>query len=214
LIFLNIMPYFIILVVFTGGMYVIIDTTAGERERGSLEPLLINPVRRSEFVLGKMSASLPFVIFAVLLTLGAFAVGFNLIPLEEYVGFQLSINLSTLGAIFLLSVPMMLLASGLQMVVATFTRSFKEAQTYVTLLPFIPALPGLGIAFFPVRAQVWMMMIPTFGQQILINQFMRGEYVNLIHVIVSVISTLIAAALLVILAIKLYGREKIIFGTK
>jgi sodium transport system permease protein len=52
LIFLNMMPYFIVMVVFMGGMYVIIDTTAGERERASLEPLLINPVSRAEFVLG------------------------------------------------------------------------------------------------------------------------------------------------------------------
>jgi sodium transport system permease protein len=65
LVFLNMMPYFIVLVVFTGGMYVIIDATAGERERGSLEPLLINPVLRRNFVLGKLAASFLFAVFAV-----------------------------------------------------------------------------------------------------------------------------------------------------
>jgi sodium transport system permease protein len=56
LIFLNMMPYFIIMVIFIGGMHVIVDATAGERERNSLEPLLINPVKRSEFVIGKLLA--------------------------------------------------------------------------------------------------------------------------------------------------------------
>jgi len=149
LIFLNMMPYFVVLVVFMGGMYVIIDATAGERERGSLEPLLINPVARWEFVVGKLLASIPFATFAVFLTLIAFAIAFNAFPLEDYVGFQLTINIPALVGIFLIALPMILLASGLQMIIATFTRSFKEAQTYVAFLPLIPALPGIGLAFLP-----------------------------------------------------------------
>src|SRR5512135_2925890 len=63
--FLNILPYFIIFSVFIGGMYLVIDTIAGERERGSLEPLLINPVARSEFLLGKLAATVVFAVFSV-----------------------------------------------------------------------------------------------------------------------------------------------------
>jgi sodium transport system permease protein len=214
LIFLNMMPYFIVLVVFLGGMYVIIDTTAGERERSSLEPLLINPAARWEFVVGKLSASLPFAVFTVFLTLVAFAVGFNLFPLEDFVGFQLTIDLAALAGIFLISLPMILLASALQMIVATFTRSFKEAQTYVAFLPFIPALPGLGLAFLNIKPQVWMMLIPTFGQQVLINQLMRGEPVNPLNILVSTVGTVIGALLLIWMAVKLYERERILFGTK
>ena len=214
LIFLNMMPYFVILVVFLGGMYVIIDTTAGERERGSLEPLLINPAARWEFVIGKLAAALPFATFTVFLTLVAFAIGFNLFPLEDYVGFKMTIDLTALAWIFLISLPMILLASALQMIVATFTRSFKEAQTYVAFLPFFPALPGLGLAFLPVRPQLWTMLIPTFGQQILINQLMRGEPVSLLNVVVSAAVTLILSALLIFIAIRLYQHERILFGSK
>jgi sodium transport system permease protein len=214
LIFLNMMPYFVVLVVFLGGMYVIIDTTAGERERNSLEPLLINPAARWEFVVGKLTASLPFAIFTVFLTLVAFAVCFNLFPLEDYVGFQLTISISALAGIFLISLPMILLASALQMIVATFTRSFKEAQTYVAFLPFIPALPGLGLAFFPLKAQLWMMLIPTLGQQIIINQLMRGEPVNPMHALVSTLATTVAAGLLLLVAVRLYKRERILFGAR
>jgi sodium transport system permease protein len=213
-IFLSMMPYFIVLVVFVGGMYVVIDTTAGERERGSLEPLLINPAPRWEVVVGKLSASIPFAIFAVFLTLVAFAIGFNVIPIEEYVGFQVSIDVYAMVGIFFISLPMILLASALQMIIATFTRSFKEAQTYVAFLPQIPALPGIALAFIPVRANFWNMAIPTFGQQLLINQLMRGEPVDPLNIVVSVISTTLVAILLISLAVRLFKREQILMGAK
>jgi sodium transport system permease protein len=213
LIFLNMMPYFVVLVVFLGGMYVIIDTTAGERERGSLEPLLINPVPRWELVVGKLLASLPFAVVTLIITLIAFAITFNYFPLEDYVGIQLTINLNALAAIFLVGLPMILLASALQMIIATFTRSFKEAQTYVSFLPLIPALPGIGLAFIPIKENIWMMLIPTFGQQLLINQLMRGEMVNPVYIAVSALSTLVVAVLLIGIAIRLYQREGIVFGT-
>ena len=214
LIFLNMLPYFIVLVVFVGGAHVIIDATAGERERGSLEPLLINPVRRWEFVLGKLIASLPFAIFALILNLAAFAVAFNTIPLEDYVGFQLTINLFALIKIFFIALPMVILASALQMVIATYSRSFKEAQTYTGLLPLIPALPGIGLAFLPVKPSLLVIAIPTFGQQIIINQIMRGEVTNLGYILFSVFTTLSLATVLVFVAIRLYQHERIMMGAR
>ena len=214
LIFLNMMPYFIVMVVFMGGMYVIIDATAGERERGSLEPLLINPIPRREIVIGKLLASLPFAVLGVAVTLIAFGLSFNVFPVEDYLGFQLALDVNALLGIFLISLPMVLLASALQTVIVTFTRSFKEAQTYVGFLPLIPALPGLGLAFLPVKPALWMMLIPTFGQQILINQLMRGEVINSTFVVISVIATLLLSALLIWLAIRLYERERVLFGAR
>lgn len=214
LIFLNMMPYFVILVIFVGGMHVVIDSTAGEKERGSLEPLLINPVRRAELVLGKLMASIPFAMLAVLINLLAFAAAFNLVPLEDFVGFQLTIDVLALVKIFLISLPMILLAGSLQMIIATFARSFKEAQSYVSFLPLIPALPGIGLAFLPVKPTIWVMLIPTFGQQLLINQFMRSEPVSMIHVAASSGVTLVLAILLTVIAIHLFKQERIIFGSR
>lgn len=212
LIFLNTLPYFIVLVVFVGGMHVIIDATAGERERGSLEPLLINPVRRWEFVLGKLLASIPFVVGGLIVNLAAFAIAFNAFPLEDFVGFQLTIDIVALFKIFWLALPMTVLASALQMIIATYARSYKEAQTYTGLLPLIPALPGIGLAFLPVKPSVWVMAIPTFGQQVLINQIMRSEPTSAVNIAVSTISTLVVSGFLVFLAIKLYERERILMG--
>ena len=214
LIFLNMLPYFVIMVIFVGGMHVIVDSTAGEKERGSLEPLLINPVRRGEFVLGKLMASIPYSMLAVFMNLLAFALAFNLFPLEDFVGFQLSIDVRALLKIFLISLPMILLAGSLQMIIATFTRSYKEAQSYVGFLPLIPALPGIGLAFLPVKPVLWTMLIPTFGQQILINQFMRSEPVQLTNILISSGVTLLLAGIFILIAIRLFDQEKIIFGSR
>jgi sodium transport system permease protein len=148
----------------------------------------------------------------LLLTLGAYAVIFNLIPLEDFIGFRLSIDPLALAGIFLVCLPMIVLASALQMIIATFARNFKEAQTYVGFLPLVPALPGLGLAFIPVRPDLWTMLIPTFGQQILINQFMRAEPVSLANVLVSAGVTLALALGLVAVSMRLYEREQIVLA--
>lgn len=212
--FLNMLPYFLVMTVFLGGAAVIIDTTAGERERGSLEPLLINPVPRWAFVLGKLMASWPFSIFTVLIALTAFGLIFTFVPIEAFIGMRLTVDLVALGGIFLISLPMIVLASSLQMIIATFARTFKEAQTYVNWLPLVPALPGVVLAFVPVKPAVWTMLIPTFGQQILINQLIRGEWVSVANVVVSTVVTLATAGVLVWIAIQLYSREQILFGRK
>ena len=109
---------------------------------------------------------------------------------------------------------MLLLATALQMIVATFTRSFKEAQTYVSLMALLPALPGLGVAFLPIKPGLVYMLIPTFGQQLLINQLMRNEPINPLYVIVSTLATLVVSGVLIAVAVRLYQREQIIFGPR
>jgi sodium transport system permease protein len=204
---LSIAPYFIIFSIFIGGMYLAIDTTTGERERGSLEPLLINPLSRAEFVLGKYAATLLFTVIAVVETLIAFGLVLNYIPLE----IPLSLDASVLFNIFLISLPIMLLAAALQMIVATFSKDFKEAQNFLSYMMLIPALPGMFLAFLPVRPSLWMMAIPTFGQQVLINQVMRGNVVDPSHVVVSAVVTLLVGLLLLGGAIYLYNRESVLF---
>lgn len=211
-IFLNMLPYFLIMTVFLGGMAAIIDATAGERERGSLEPLLINPAARWEFVIGKLLAALPFAVGTILLTLAAFGLVFTFMPTEKFIGMRLTVDVSALGAVFLICLPMILLASATQMIVATFAHSFKEAQTYLGWLPLIPALPGLALAFLPVKSDLWTMLIPTFGQQLLINQLIRGEVVNPTNVLISTGMTLLLSAILITIAIRLYDREQILFS--
>lgn len=212
LIFLNMMPFLITLNVFAGGMFVIIDSTAGERERGSLEPLLINPVTRREFVLGKLFASLPFAMVTLGLVLGIFWVGFQVIPVEDYIGFPMVLDARALASIYILVLPEVVLASCMQMLVATFTRSFKEAQTYLGFLPLIIGLPSMFLSFTPVKSQVINMLAPTYGQSILINQILRGETVSSQYVLIATVSTLVVAMVFLLVSIRLYQREQVLFG--
>jgi sodium transport system permease protein len=103
-------------------------------------------------------------------------------------------------------------AAALEVTIATFTRSFKEAQNYISFLTLVPALPGMFLTFVPVKPELWTMLIPTFGQQLLINQVLRGEAVSALNVGVSAAVTLTVGLALVVIAAKLYEREQILFG--
>ncbi|HEX9839426.1 MAG TPA: ABC transporter permease [Anaerolineales bacterium] len=207
---ISFLPYFIIFAIFNGAAPIITDTTAGERERQSLEPLLINPVPRRSFVLGKLMAAFPFSLASLAITLIGFGIVFNILPVEEYLGVRISLTIRTLIAIFLICLPVVFLASAIQMLVASFARSTKEAGTYLPFIALVPSLPGLALAFFPVKPELWTMLIPTFGQQIMINQFMRAEAFSLSNALISTLMTIVISALITLIAIRLYSREQIV----
>ena len=212
LVFLNMMPFMLIVTICVGGMYVIIDATAGERERGSLEPLLINPVRRRDFVLGKLLASLPFAILTLVLAMVFFGAMFNLVPLEEFTGMPMQIEIPALWTVFWLLLPLVLLASSIQMVVATFTKSFKEAQTYLGLVPLVLASPGAFVGFLSTKATPGMMLIPSYSQSVLVNAVLRGETVRPDLFWISIGATLVVSAVLIFVAIRLFDREQVLYG--
>lgn len=212
LIFISMLPYFIIFAIFNGASPVITDATAGERERGSLEPLLINPVPRGWVAIGKMLSAMPFAITNLIITLGGFAAIFRVLPVEDLLGVQIGIDMATLVAIFLICLPIVLLACAIQTLIASFTKTTKEAGTYLPFIGLIPSLPGLALAFLPVKPALWTMLIPTFGQQILINQFLRFEPISGINIIVSSALTTVLAIVITYLAIRLYKGERIITG--
>lgn len=212
LIFLSMLPYFIIFAIFNGAAPVITDATAGERERGSLEPLLINPLPRGWFAVGKMLSAIPFAALNLVITLAGFAAIFNLLPVEELLGMQIEMDAGALTAIFLVCLPIVLLACAIQTLIASFTKTTKEAGTYLPFVGLIPALPGIALAFLPVKPELWTMLIPTFGQQILINQFLRSEPILMNNIIVSALVTLAVSVVITWGAIKFYENERIVMG--
>ncbi len=209
--FLNMLPPFLIFTVFVGGVYLAIDSTAGERERGSLEPLLINPVSRMQLMIGKALATFVFTLTTVIVQLAAFKGMFELIAMKQ-TGLAINPGIAGFALTFLLCLPLVLFAVGLQFIVATVSRSYKETQTYLALLPLIPSLPGMVLVFVTLKTQTWMMAIPTFGQILLIGRLMREEPIAAIDVAVCVVFTLAAAALLLMFAARLYKRDELLFG--
>ena len=210
-ILLFMVPPLIIFNLFMGGVYLAIDATSGERERGSLEPLLVNPVERWGLMLGKYLAALLFTSIAVMVQLMAFKFVFYSSGSAD-VSFAHLFDMATVIKITGLTLPLMMVAVGVQFIIATLTRSFKEAQTYLGLLPLVPAIPGMVLVFAPVHAQSWMMAIPTFSQTLLLGRFVRGDDVALLDAVISMSSSMIVALILIAFAARLYEREKLIFG--
>lgn len=208
---LSMAPYLILVSLFVGGMYLAIDSTAGERERGSLEPLLINPVERSELVVGKAAAVFLFTTIALIETVIGFAIVLNFFPLERYIGVRMSLPPASLAAIVLICLPLMVFVVALQMIIASYTKSFKEAQNYISFMLLIPAVPALIMAVLPLKESLWLVVLPTVGQQIFINQILRGEPVSVASAALGSAVTLAAGIALLILVTRRYRTEAILF---
>jgi sodium transport system permease protein len=209
LIILGMMTYFCLMSMLVGGFYLAIDTTAGERERGSLEPLLSLPVTRSQLIFGKILATCTFMAMSLLLTLVAFSIALKFVPLEA-LGMSANFGPRVVLSIFGVMVMFVPLGAGLMTVVASFTRSNREAQTWLSVVLMIPLVPIMFAVVSGTRASTALMAIPSLSQHLLATALMRGDAVDPLHLAVSATTTLGAGLLLVVLASRLYRRESIL----
>ncbi len=206
---LGMTSYFILFAILMGGMYLATDTTAGERERGSLEPLLTLPVGRGELIVGKLAATCAYMVLSLALTLAAFAVSLKFVPLEDF-GMTANFGPGVAATVFVLMLPFVLLGGALLTVVASFTRSYKEAQTYLSLVMLIPTLPIVFAAVSALKPSLQLMTVPSLAQHLLITDLIKGEALRIDYALVATGSTLLAGLLLAALAAWLYHRERIL----
>jgi sodium transport system permease protein len=206
---LGMLSYFFLFALLTGGMNLAIDATAGERERGSLEPLLCLPVERNQLIFGKILAACFFMALSCSLSLTAFAVVLRFLPLEE-LGMTPNFGPKTVLFAFLLLLPFTLLGASLMTLVASFTRSYKEAQTWVSAVLLAPTLPILVVSILQLRPTTELMLIPSLSQHLLLVGMIKNEPVNLLHLAVSVAGTLVAGGLAAWLCARLYRRESLL----
>jgi sodium transport system permease protein len=202
------LPYFLILTSFIGGMWLAIDSTAGERERQSLEPLLVNPVARGQIVLGKLGAAASFSFTSLVLGLLAFSIAARLLPTQR-IEMSLSIGPTVIGSILLLMVPLVVLIVISQMLVAAFARSAREAQTYVGLLQLLPLIPSVAVSVLPVTPQLWMYALPLIGQQLSMLRLLRGEPITALPLALCTLVTVLAAGAAFLVAKRIYESERL-----
>ncbi len=205
-ILLGMMSYFFIFALLMGGMYLAIDTTAGERERGSLEPLLSLPVTRDQLMLGKIVATCVFMAVSLMLSLCSFYVALRFMPLEQ-LGMTPNFGPDVVIAAFLVLAPFILLGAAIMTLVASFTKSYKEAQTWLSVVLVAPTLPILIVSILTLRPKLEFMFVPSLSQHLLLVDMIKNEPVNLTHVAISVSSTLAIGALLTWICARLYRRE-------
>ena len=206
---LGTLSYLVLLTMLMGGMYLAIDATAGERERGSLEPLLTVPVRREHLIYGKILAACAYMTLSLILTVTAFAVVLRFIGLERF-GMSADLGPRVAVGIVLACLPFVPLGAALMTLVAAFTRSYREAQTYVGLVLLIPTLPLVFAAILGLQPRAGLMAVPSLGQHFIILSLIRMQPLPAGYVALSVGSTLALGALLVFAAGRLYRREAVL----
>lgn len=209
LLVLGMMTYFILFSMLLGGLYLAIDTTAGERERGSLEPLLTLPVPTGQLISGKILATCTFMLASLAITVSGFSIGLGFVDLQA-LGMQANFGWKIALGVFVIMLPFTLFGAGMMTVVASFTRSYKEAQTWLTVVLLIPTIPILLAALYDLEAESRLMLIPSLSQHLLITSLMKGDALRADWLAASAISTLVAGLLLAWIATRLYRREAIL----
>lgn len=213
----SILPFLLIVSILMGAIYPAIDTTAGERERGTLETLLTLPVRNDELIMGKFLAVATVAVVSALLNLlsmtfmGAYLYSLLAVADHDNTVVNLTEFIPAVLIVILCVVVFALFISALSMCVTTFAKSFKEANNYLTPLLLVVMFTGY-IGFIPnIEFNSLMASVPVVNICLLISNILVFKY-SFTTIIITLVTNVIYAALTVLLLSKLYNSEDILFG--
>ena len=206
---LNMMTYLVILSMLFGGLYLAIDATAGERERGSLEMLLTSPVPREYLVYGKIFAAAAYMAISLMLTVAVFSVSMSFVGLEQ-LGITANLGPRAAAKLIACCAPLILFGASYLSIVSGFAKSYREAQTYLGLVITLPTMPLLFAGLLGLQAKTALMFVPFLSQHLLMTTVVRAEPIEPAFVLVSVASTLVYGVFLMWLAGRLYRREALL----
>ena len=201
------LPYLLILSAFLGGAYLVIDVTAGERERQSLEPLLATPASREAIMSGKIAAACAFGMLALLLILLSFKLSFQFAGTGPFRG--VDVTFAAMGKLLAILAPMVLIGTTLLTLISASVKSVKEAQSYMSVLMLLPIIPTVVLLISPVRNQLWMFAVPFLAQNQAILMILRAESIALLEWLVYIGAGFGLGLLLWLVAARLYHREKL-----
>jgi sodium transport system permease protein len=209
----QIVPLILVIMTITGAIYPAIDLTAGERERGTLETLMVAPVPTVDLIAGK------FVVVALIAMLSA---GLNLLSIGGTIylgglgnllsrGGEVIIPLSSLPWVLLVLVPLAIMFSAALLAVCSFARSFKEAQNYVMPVMVAAMIPAV-IGILPgTRLEGPLLIMPVTNIVILTRDLFTGKF-DVFSIVWVTLSTTLYAGAAVAVAAKLFGQEAVLFA--
>ena len=176
-----------------------VDSTAGERERRSLEVLMAQPVRTWELVCGKwLAASMPAVVGVTFeLILAHLILGW--LPLEE-IGMSWSLGWGEMLLVCLATLPLSLLSGALYIALAMNAKSFKEAQTILSFVMIVPLVPGFVVGMLELKTATWMYLVPTLSNHTLLKELAKSSELGATPFVLTFFSSLIPALLVVAFA--------------
>lgn len=206
-----ILPYLIIIFTFLGGFYPAVDLAAGEKERQTLETLLLAPVGRTEIALGKYLTILTTSLTAALLGVASLAVSFRFfVPagLRELFDFQ--VTAAEVLPVALLMVPPAMSFAGILLAVSIYARSFKEAQNYIAPLQFILIVPALASVLPGIEMNAGLALVPLVNVSLLARDFLKGSG-DWWYFTLAFVSTLVLAGACLAFCVHQFKRESVLF---
>ncbi|WP_423178342.1 MULTISPECIES: ABC transporter permease [unclassified Stenotrophomonas] len=201
------LPVLLTLTSFIGGAYLVMDATAGERERQSLEPLLATPGSRSAIVSGKIAAACVVGFVSLLLTLVAFKVSAQIAP--GNIGRQFNMNVGSMLQMLLVMLPMLLIGTSLLTFLSAAAKSMKEAQSHMTWLMLLPMLPGYALVAYPLKSEMWQYAVPFLSQNQMLLKVIRHETITPTVWAIYLGASLGLAAVLWFAAVRRYHNERL-----
>ena len=200
------LPYLLILSAFLGGSALVLDATAGERERQSLEPLLATPASRGAIVSAKIAAACVLGLVALLLSLLAIKLSALMASGEVR---HMDMSMLSIAKLLVVLLPMLLIGTSLLTLLAAAARSLKEAQSHITWLMLLPMVPTLVLMANPVKTQAWQFAVPFLAQNQMLLRVIRGEHVAAQEWAIYFGCSLGLALLLWLAAVLRYRQEKL-----
>ncbi len=207
-IFLSVvLPLVLMLFAFIGGSHLAMDTTAGERERQSLEPLLATPAARGALVSGKMLAAVVLGLASMLLILVSFKVSASI---GGGAARSLDVSFAAMGKLLVILLPLVLIGTALLTCLSASSKSMKEAQSHMVWLMLLPMLPGYALMAYPLKdTQLWQYAVPFLSQNQMLVKVTRGEMPSATQWAVYLTASVLLAVLLWAVAVWRYRQERL-----
>ncbi|QYK53983.1 MAG: ABC transporter permease [Fimbriimonadaceae bacterium] len=211
---ISLLPYLIILWAFYGGMSIVSDLVAGEKERGTMETLLVSPVRRAAVALGKIFSLMVVCFVSSLTTLVAvFAVAkLNLPMTKTLFPSGLSVQFIDVLAALILLISLVSFFATMLVSICAYSRNIREAQTYLGLLSFVIILPAIFsqiIGFTGMERALWVQWTPILNTAVLLKSLISGEG-HYAFLGPALLENFAFAAIFLRLSIQLFRREEIV----
>ncbi len=207
---LSMLPYFLIMGILSAALIVATDLLAGERERQSLEPLLINPVATAHFMVGKLAANGVVAIFALMLSLAGFYAGGLLFSIDA-LGLQLEGK--TILQLLPLFLPLVFMFSAGMTYLAAFARTVKEAQSYLGMVLIAAIIPSMAAMILQAKVTGVQLLLPIWSHNYLANKLLGGEMLSISEWLIPAAGACALGVILSLMAARLYDKPRLVFGS-
>jgi sodium transport system permease protein len=209
--------YIVVFLCLNGGMHPAMDLTAGEKERGTMETILSSPISRAHLVLGKFLLVLTTALVTAALSVISMGISFAIVNALHTKPIQagesdvaLHIGFGAALSVFIMAVPLAVLFASVLLTIASFAKSYKEAQSYITPLLFIVILPAIAAMLPGVELDLKLALVPVLNVSLLCKELVIGTY-HWNYIAIIFLSTCVYAAAALFIAVKMFQRESVLF---